>query len=88
MPRADANSVYSLLMPRYFSMCLVLWPHQGVANPAMKAYSEQLLTSRISSAHVGHVARLRLLPVAVFYLLVVQTKVSDPTQTVKLPEPS
>ena len=32
------QTVYSLLMPQDFSMCLVLWPHQGVANPAMKVY--------------------------------------------------
>ena len=41
-----------------------------------------------SSAHVGHVARLRLWPVAVFNLLAAQAKVSDPTQTVNLPEPA
>ena len=39
-----------------------------------------------SSAHVEHMARLRIWPVAVFKLLAAQAEVSDPTQTVKLPE--
>ena len=50
--------------------------------------SETLVSDMDFFLHVGHEARLRLLPVAVFYLLVAQTKVLDPTQTVKLPEPS
>ena len=29
---------YSCLFATLLAMCLVLWPHQGVANPAMKTY--------------------------------------------------
>ena len=41
--KANANRVYSLSIPRHFSRCLMLWPHQGVANPAVK--SKETMTS-------------------------------------------